>query len=242
MTSFPKNVQFTNVKINSEQDLFQISPSIPSPSSSDDSIFNELCANQCIPSLDLIPPCNNILAALKVKGSVSICKGLAIGNTNAEIQGTIRFNGKNFEGFNGQNWVLLDCCDSLSDNCFASSIDSSSVSAIGPVLSPPSNFVSFSLDDNCFKVWGNFSTPVPIPSLSFTYQLSLPDDFLIQFGNRIYQSNSGIVCASSGTTTVITCGNAYLYPYEGPVTSIIMVFGEIVSLSFCNFTISGMFV
>jgi hypothetical protein len=107
MTSYPKNVQFTNLKVNSEQDLFTIDPAIPA----DDSVITEAeCNNECIPLLDLIPPCNNVLAAFKVKGSAVICKGVNIGNTEAEISGTIRFNGTNFEGYNGVEWVPLDCC------------------------------------------------------------------------------------------------------------------------------------
>ena len=104
MTSFPKNVQFTNLKINSEQDLFQIDPAILSP---EDQIMNELCNNQCLPLdvLPLLPPCNNTLAAFKVKGSAVICKGLNIGFTDVPIAGTIRFNNGFFEGFNGNEWV-----------------------------------------------------------------------------------------------------------------------------------------
>jgi hypothetical protein len=120
MSSYPKNVNFTNVKINSEQDLFLIDPSIPS----DDIIMNEICANECIPPLDLIPFSNNILAALKVKGSVSIAKGLNIGFTNAEIAGTIRFDGTNFEGFNGIEWIKLDCCGSMSGADYAEYFES----------------------------------------------------------------------------------------------------------------------
>ena len=114
MTSYPKNVQFTNLKINSDQDLFEINPALPV--NNDDDIMNALCNEKCLPSLDLLPPCNNILAALKVNGSVAICKGINIGNTDVEIKGTIRFNGKNFEGYTCDGWVPLDCCKSDDDN------------------------------------------------------------------------------------------------------------------------------
>ena len=113
MTSFPKNVQFTNLKVNSEQDLFRIDPVILS---SDDQIITELCKNQCIPTenlLDLIPPCNNVLAAFKVKGSAVICKGINIGTTDIQIAGTIRFHNGSFEGYNGNEWIPLDCCPKI---------------------------------------------------------------------------------------------------------------------------------
>ena len=114
MTCYPKNVQFTNLKINSEQDLFAIDPTIPT---NNDLFEDAECNNECIPLLDLIPPCNNILAAFKVKGSAVICKGVNIGNTEAEISGTIRFNGTNFEGYNGVEWVPLDCCSEIERKC-----------------------------------------------------------------------------------------------------------------------------
>jgi len=110
MTSYPKNEQFTNLKVNSEQDLFEINPIIPTDN---DAILNAICNNECLPQDkfgNLLPPCNNLLAALKVNGSAIICKGLNIGNTNEEFAGTIRWNGEHFEGFNGEEWVLLDCC------------------------------------------------------------------------------------------------------------------------------------
>ena len=107
MSSYPKNVQFTNLKINSNQDLFEINPAI---SNNDDDNINN-CDDSCLPPLDLLPPCNNILAALKVNGSAAVCKGINIGNTEKEIKGTIRFNGMNFEGYNCDGWTRLDCCD-----------------------------------------------------------------------------------------------------------------------------------
>jgi hypothetical protein len=124
MTSYPKNVQFTNLKINSDQDLFAINPI--APVNNDDDIMNALCnvSNSCVlPDLDLLPPCNGILAALKVNGSVAICKGINIGNTDVEIKGTIRFNGKNFEGYNCDGWVPLDCCGDDDNNCKIYDID-----------------------------------------------------------------------------------------------------------------------
>lgn len=120
MTSYPKNVQFTNVKVNSDQDLFLIEPSIPT----DDIIMNKICTNQCIPTLDLIPVCSNILAALKVNGSAVICKGLNIGNTDTKISGTMRFNGINFEGYNGMEWIRLDCCNNMNGADYAEFFES----------------------------------------------------------------------------------------------------------------------
>ena len=46
MTSYPKNEQFTNLKVNSEQDLFEINPIIPTDN---DAILNAICNNECLP-------------------------------------------------------------------------------------------------------------------------------------------------------------------------------------------------
>lgn len=102
--SIPRNVQFTNVRINSDQDLFQIDTQLPYNPNSDEI----LCELQCIPEFtnnDLNKPCTNTLAALQVNGSAKICKAINIGTTNTEIKGTIRFNQHKFEGFNGKKWV-----------------------------------------------------------------------------------------------------------------------------------------
>lgn len=113
MTSYPINVQFTTAKINSEQDLFEISPTF---SETQDEIFRQLCEQNCLPALSLIPPCARILGAFKVNGSAVFCKAINVGSTDVQIQGTIRFKDGRFQGFNKDGWVFLDCCDEPIDD------------------------------------------------------------------------------------------------------------------------------
>lgn len=99
----PNNAQFTTLQVTSQQDLFAIAPIFPDPTN----LCELNCVNELLP---LIPPCNNILAALKVNGAAVFCKAINIGNTDQKVIGSIRFNNGRFQGFNGVEWVNLDCC------------------------------------------------------------------------------------------------------------------------------------
>ena len=49
----------------------------------------------------------NILGSVALGGTLTASGGVVVGNTTAATPGTIRFNGTNFQGFNGTSWVTL---------------------------------------------------------------------------------------------------------------------------------------